>query len=290
MTGSTGRLAACVLTLSAAAIVTGAKPAFAAFEFVGAGARAGAMGDACSAVAEGAEAAFWNPASVVWLAGFGAVLGTDRPFGMKALETQRVGVAWSGGRMGVSAGLTAFGPEAYREATASIAASWRPSRRASFGVALRRLSLTGSGIAGRQWYAFDLGVCVTTGGQVRVSLWARNAGGTDPDAIARGGSLGIAWMASDRIRLSAEVLKEADLPPGLGAGLELSVRRGVWLRGGAGGEPERTCLGFGMARGAWVLDYAALYHTVLGLSHRVTLSLHLRPDEGPARGFERPRF
>jgi hypothetical protein len=265
------RIAAMILALS---MLASASLAGAAFEFTGLGARAGGMGDACSAIVVGAEGLFWNPASVVWQKGFGLSAGMSRPFGLSELETQSLSAAWCGRKLGLAAGLTVFGPEAYREATATGVLAWQVSRRVSLGTAIRRLSLSVFGVGDRQWQVFDLGACATAGKTVRMSLLARNAGGAATGLIGQGGSAAVSFWTSSRIRLSAEVSKEAGLPTGLGVGVEFTPHRGVRLRGGAGGEPERLSFGLGLQRGACVVDYAAIHHTVLGLSHRVSVSLH----------------
>jgi hypothetical protein len=270
----------------AAILVT--SPSDAAFEFIGLGARAGGMGDACSATVMGAEGLFWNPASIVWQQGFGLSACMARPYGFPELETQSLSAAWGGRKLGLAGGLTVFGPEAYREVSAIAGLAWRPSRRVSLGTAIRRLSLSVFGVGDRQWFVFDLGLCATAGETTRMSLWARNAGGTAIDLIGQGGSAALSCRTSARVWLSAEVSKEAGLPTGLGVGLEFEPHKGIRLRGGAGGEPERMSIGFGLARGACLLDYAAIHHTVLGLSHRISVSLQTRGRDTRSDGVSSP--
>ena len=73
--------------------------------------------------------------------------------------------------------------------------------------------------------------------------------------------------------LVADLRKESGMPTGSGVGLEYRLRPGMVLRLGAGGHPERMAAGLGVRKG-WVrVDYAALFHTVLGVSHRVSVHL-----------------
>ena len=255
----------------AIAAVGSVQPLSAAFEFTGMGARAGGMGDAYSVMARGAEGLFWNPASVVWQEGFSLYAGLDRPFGLSDLNTHSLSGAWCGRRAGMSLGLTRFGPEAYQEQAIAAALSWRPSPRESLGVTVRRLTLRMGNDVDRDWLAFDLGARAAVGRGTEVSLWAWNAGGSGTALVGQGGSAAIGFVPAQRIRVSAEMSKEAGLPVGFGVGLVHSPAEILTIRCGAGGQPERLSLGVGVSKGTWSVDYAAIHHTVLGLSHRVSL-------------------
>ena len=59
----------------------------------------------------------------------------------------------------------------------------------------------------------------------------------------------------------------------MSAGAEYNPARRVMLRMGVGARAERLSVGAGVIHRGFRIDYATLYHTVLGLSHRVSLTV-----------------
>ena len=143
--------------------------------------------------------------------------------------------------------------------------------RACLGVGVRRLAINLGDTPGRRWMAFDLGSDIAVTKTGRLSFWAWNAAGTATKHIGQGGAMGLSFNAADRIRISSEVSKESGYPTGLGVGIAYRPFNNVALRGGVGGRPERLSVGLGLVRGIWRVDYAAVHHTILGLSHRVSV-------------------
>lgn len=246
--------------------------AHAAFEFRPAGARARGLGDTFVAQAEGAEAVFWNPASVAW-GGIGVAGGYERPFGMAALETGTLGAALPLGRGAVGVGYQDYGFSLYREQAIGLMYGHRLSPRLGLGVGLRRLRLSVAGVEGRAWTAFDLGARVFLTRSVVLGLAAWNAGGAKVNLLGQGGMAGVGFTGAPGLTVLVDVRKEAGTPVGFSTGLEYRAGKGVTLRMGAGGRPERLSIGLGVERGVFRIDYAAAYHTVLGLSHRVSVTV-----------------
>ena len=247
------------------------RAADSAFEFKPLGAQAGGLGDAFSAMCDGADAVLWNPASVAGAGGLSFASGLDRAFGLVELDTHSLAVAWCGGRIGIGLGVTGFGFEAYGERSLRTVVAWRVTDRARLGAGVRWLAMDLGDAPRRRWAAFDLGSDVAVTRTSRLSFWAWNAGGTATKHIGQGGAMGLSFEPADRIRISAEVSKEAGHPTGLGIGIAYRPFGKVALRGGVGGRPERLSIGIGLPKGIWRVDYAAVHHTILGLSHRVSV-------------------
>ncbi len=254
-------------------------PTRAAFEFRPIGARAGGMGDTFVAQAEGVEALFWNPASVAWGRGVEGVGGYDRPFGMGALETQVVGVVVPVGKGVVGMGYLGYGFSLYLEQTYGVTYGVALSSRLGVGLMVRGIQVTVAGMERRRWAAFDLGVRAYLAEGLVWGLSAWNAGGAAVDLLGQGGMMGVGFEAAPGMRVLVDVRKEAGAPTGVSAGMEYRVGNGVALRTGVGGRPERLSLGVGVRRGVFRVDYAAIFHTVLGLSHRVSVLVGRRPSK-----------
>jgi hypothetical protein len=91
---------------------------------------------------------------------------------------------------------------------------------------------------------------------------------------------GVAVRAGPDIWLFGQVEKETGRATGGGAGVRWRVTPTVELRAGAGDQPERLSGGLGLRRGWLQVDYAALQHSLLGLTHRVSIAVNpLRHNE-----------
>ena len=245
----------------------------AAFEFQPVGARPGGLGDTFAGWAEGVEGVFWNPGAVAWGKGVSITGGYERPFGLAALDAHAIGTAASGGRTAVGLGYLEYGFRLYRERTAGLTIGLRVASRLGLGLRIRRMRLSVAGGANRAWTAFDLGARVVMGPKCSLGLAAWNAGGQSVDVLGQGGTAGVGFQVVPNLALLLDVRKEAGRPTGVSAGVEYSASHRVMLRMGAGGRAERLSVGVGVIHRGLRIDYATLYHTVLGLSHRVSLTM-----------------
>ena len=245
----------------------------AAFEFQAVGARPGGLGDTFAAWAEGVEGVFWNPGAVAWGKGVSVTGGYERPFGMAAMDAHAIGTVASAGRVAVGLGYLEYGFSLYRERTAGLTVGLRVASRLGLGLRIRRMQLSVAGGANRAWTAFDLGARIVFGPKFILGLSTWNAGGKSVDVLGQGGTAGAGFQVVPNLALLLDVRKEAGRPTGVSAGVEYVPARRVMLRMGAGGRAERLSVGAGVIHRGLRIDYATLYHTVLGLSHRVSLTM-----------------
>lgn len=245
----------------------------AAFEFQAVGARPGGLGDTFAGWAEGVDGVFWNAGAVAWGKGVGITGGYERPFGMAVLDAHAIGTVASTGRAAVGLGYMEYGFSLYRERTAGLTIGLRVASRLGLGVRIRRMQLSVAGAASRAWTAFDLGARIVLRPKVILGLAAWNAGGQSVDVLGQGGMAGVGFQVVPNLALLVDARKEAGRPTGVSTGVEYSPARRVMLRMGAGGRAERLSVGAGVIHRGLRIDYAALHHTVLGLSHRVSLTI-----------------
>ena len=249
------------------------QPTHSAFEFHPVGAQAAGVGDVGVAHVNGAEGLFWNPAAVVFGKGMDIFATYDRPFDLAALESQAVAGSVRWGRQGLGGTYEGFGFELYREQVFGGGYGYRVSDRVGMGLRIRSLALTLFGREKRQWMALDLGVRVLLSDSVGWGVVAWNASGVRTGVLGQGGAMGLAVRVADTANLFASVQKEAGVPTGFGVGVQHHVATMLVLRVGIGSQPERLSAGFGLHRGWFVMDYAGVWHTVLGMSHRVSLRI-----------------
>jgi hypothetical protein len=249
------------------------QPVYSAFEFHPVGAQAAGVGDVGVAHVNGAEGLFWNPASVVFGKNVSLFLAYDRPFALAALERQAAAVSVRWGRQGVGGTYEGFGFSLYREQVLGGVYGVRVLDRVGVGVRVRSLALTVSGQESRRWLVLDLGMRVLLSHEIDWGVAAWNVSGVQTGVLGQGGQMGVMIRVVEGVCLLASVQKEADMPTGFGVGVEHYMAKALVLRVGIGSHPERFSAGFGLRHGWFEIDYAGIVHTLLGMSHR--MSLHL---------------
>ena len=249
------------------------QPVNSAFEFHPIGAQTAGVGDVGVAHATGAEGLFWNPASVVFGKGASLFVAYDRPFDLAALESQAVAVYTRWGRQGFGGTYEGFGFALYREQVFGGVYGVRLLDKVGLGVRVRSLALTVSGQKSRRWLVFDLGMRVLLNDVIDWGVAAWNVSGVRTGVLGQGGQMGVNIQVVEAVCLLASVQKEAGMPTGFAVGVEHDVAKMLVLRVGIGSQPERFSAGFGLRQGWFEIDYAGVWHTLLGLSHRVSLQM-----------------
>ena len=244
---------------------------FAAFEFQPIGAHTSGTGDAGVALAAGAAGAYWNPAALTWgkrLSLFGMY---DRAFGIAELATHAFSAGLRIGRHGLGVRYTGFGFALYKEQVLGLAYGLRVFQQLSLGLGIRALQLSTAGMPTQHWVVFDAGIKLQMRENVFLGAAIWNAGGSHTSLLGQGGTVGMGIVAMPRVVLVADIQKEANFPTGAGIGIMYHIHPQLVLRTGAGSRPERLSAGFGLQKNGFAIDYAAVWHTVLGITHRASV-------------------
>ena len=265
------RLLACRLAFLFFAIHSAYLSSHAAFEFQPVGAHTAGAGDVGVALATGAAGAFWNPAAVAWGKRLSAFAAYDRPYGMAELTTQALSAGIRIGRHGLGMRYMGFGFSLYKERVFGAVCGLRVSGQASVGLGVRVLQISAAGMPTTQWTVFDLGLRWRLREGVFLGAVARNAGGKDASVLGQGGAVGVGVDVMPQVVVVADVQKEANFPVGAGIGMLYRVHPQLVIRTGMGTRPERLSAGFGVRQNGLAVDYAAMWHTVLGITHRASV-------------------
>ena len=242
-----------------------------AFEFQPIGAHTSATGDAGVALATGAAGAFWNPAALAWGKRI-SLFGTyDRPFGIAELATHAFSAGLRTGRHGLGVKYTGFGFALYKEQVLGLIYGLRVFQQLSLGFGIRALQLSTAGMPTQHWVVFDAGIKlqIREGVFLGAAIW--NAGGSHTSLLGQSGTVGMGIAIMPQVALVADIQKEATFPTGAGIGIIYHIHPQLVLRTGAGGQPERLSAGFGLRTGGFAIDYAAVWHTLLGITHRASV-------------------
>ena len=245
--------------------------AHAAFEFQPIGAHTSGTGDAGVALAAGAAGAFWNPAALAWgkrLSLFGTY---DQPFGIAELATHAFSAGLRIGRHGLGVRYTGFGFALYKEQVFGLIYGLRVFQQLSLGLGIRALQLSTAGIPTQHWVVFDVGIKLQMREGIFLGAAIWNAGSRHTSLLGQSGTVGMGIAIMPRVALVADIQKEANFPTGAGIGVLYHIHPQLVLRTGAGGHPERLSAGFGVQKNGFAIDYAAVWHTILGITHRASV-------------------
>lgn len=250
--------------------------AWSAFEPVYAGARPVGMAGAFVAVADDAEAAFLNPGGTPQVGRFALTSHYTRLFGMKELAQVSVsGVAPTAlGHIGLF--YHGLGSSLYREGVFGLSYGRSIGRRFHAGLTLRRLSLSIRNYEGASAFALDTGVLVDLPYNLRFGAMAHAAGrfaesglaAENPRIIQAGLS-----RTGDRLTVSFQLDRHPRHGYTTRVGQEFRLAEFVTVRAGLTTDPSLFYVGLGLAKGRIRTDYALSSHSLLGVTHRFSLTM-----------------
>ena len=242
-----------------------------AFEFQPIGAHTSGAGDTGVALATGAPGAYWNPAALAWGKRLSLFAAYDRPFGLTELATQAFSAGLRLGPHGLGARYTGFGFALYKEQVFGLVYGLRVFQQLSLGLGIRALQLSTAGIPTQHWMVFDAGIKLQIRENVFLGAAIWNAGSRHTSILGQSGTVGMGIVAMPQVVLAADIQKEANYPTGAGIGIMYHIHPQLVLRTGTGSRPERLSAGFGLRKNGFAIDYAAVWHTVLGITHRASV-------------------
>lgn len=277
-------LAGCFAAVLAVLLAAPPAPAQTTLTMEG-GARAAALGGAGTALA-GSAWGHANPASWGALGGRAVAFYATQGFGLSEMRLGALRYAEPTPWGTFAGGARTFGFDAYRETafTLGYARGVRlgTSRRVYAGLAARyyRLSLgersDGASYGSAGALGLSLGVLARPLPRLTLGAAATNVNGpsyAEGSDLAQTLSLGLAYQASDRLLVAADVFKDIDFPLSVRAGLEVLPVEVLAVRVGVATVPARVTAGIGLRLGRLRARLAAERHETLGWTPAAALGL-----------------
>ncbi len=84
--------------------------------------------------------------------------------------------------------------------------------------------------------------------------------------------VGLTYLPSDKLSVTAEVEKDIDFPVSVGVGMEYFLIDKLAVRAGIGTEPTQTSFGLGVYLNSVNIDFASSYHWVLGFTPSISVA------------------
>ncbi|MFQ6116145.1 MAG: helix-hairpin-helix domain-containing protein [bacterium] len=243
------------------------------------GARALAMGSSYVAVANTADALFLNPGGLSQISGTEISLFYQKPFGLEDLNFGAAIVSLPIWNQRFSFGLSAFGNTLYREQMFILAYSHNYQRKLFYGVSLKYQSIYIDEYGSTATLGLDLGLLVPITSQLKWGFHTRNMNrpsvGQSDEKLPQSFDTGISVQPNPRLMVNFEIFKDVRFAQEVRFGVEFKPFENLALRTGMADNPSRFSAGFGMSLNVLRVDYAFFTHNDLGLTHQMSISIHL---------------
>ncbi len=207
----------------------------------------------------------------------GLTLGAEQRFGLSELREGSAQVVARRGYTTLGIQAASFGSEAFRSSQFGLIAARRlfPSQPRALSIALRAdaVSISAGGDYGNGiGWGLSPSVWAEVTYALSVAVEARNVisgdvAGREP--LPADLRAGIAYLASDRLRLVADLVHDPAFGPAGHVGAEVQIVDVLVVRAGVGTDPQQVGLGAGLRIGNLRADLAATRHLLLGWSPSV---------------------
>ena len=241
------------------------------------GARPLGMGGAFVAAANTGDALYYNPAGL-WLISNPTVLTFySIPFDIRDLTTAACNFTYPAPIGNATISIESFGFDLYRETTVGFAYSQSFRQRLVYGIAVNydHLAIKNGGASAT--IGVDAGFLFKPHEKITVGFSSRNLNRPSiaHDKLPQVFLLGLSYRILDALTLNTDIYKDVKFPTDIRAGAEYQFAEKFWLRIGTGSEPSRFSAGLGFDFGAGTIDYAVYSHPELGVTHALSVSLHV---------------
>ncbi len=237
-------------------------------------ARAIAMGR-ISSIHQGIDAAFNNIAGLASIESLGFVASAERRFLLN--ETQNFGLAAAipsnNGAFGVRVG--SFGFEAYNENSISLGYSRQLSERMSIGGEFIYWNRSIPEYGSQGFLTFAVGLQAKVFEQVLLGFHLFNpirSAVNDEENTFPVVQIGVNYLVSDQLQVSAELEKDIDFPAIFRSGIDYKIQESLALRLGISTAPTLFTAGIGLdISPAFHMDIAGSIHQILGFTPGISV-------------------
>ena len=259
-------------------LIVSIQTAYSGFELRSNDARSAALGGAMTGMTENGWSLFVNPA------GMGHFDGSEVDFSFSPQLFGIAGLSDIGfaavsktaiGSIGIR--VQRFGNTLYRELTTTIGYA-RALDGFGVGIALHRYSVTIERYGSASTLGVDLGIQVRFLHSVRwgISLHNVNAPtiGAAKEKLPQQFQAGVVYLPDQNLRFTFDAQKQTAAEFSLRCGVEYALSV-ITLRAGFSEEPSEISGGFGIQLSSLQFDYGMTYHSVLGWTHRGSISFRI---------------
>ena len=177
-----------------------------------------------------------------------------------------------------------FGYKNYNESQLGVAYARSLGSKLDLGIKFNYYSFRIPSYTTSSAMTFEIGAIAHLTSQLHVGVHFYNPVGgklskTDNEKLGSIYKFGIGYEASENFMISAEIVKQEDLPVNVNAGVEYNFAKQFFARMGIVSENESPYAGAGISWANLRLDVSASYHPQLGLSPGIMLIVNFKSDK-----------
>lgn len=250
----------------------------AAFDNCGSSAKALSLGNASVALTDEASTVLTNPGALGFLEHRGFQASLSRLFELDELSEREFYAVLLLRRLSLGAGLYMFGErDYYLESLLTFAFAYRVTDHLSLGLNSKYMRVSFSAeYEPLSAFAIDMGSTYRVNPRVQLAFVARNLNQPElvrgSDDVSTNFCFGLAVFPFKEVTLLLDLTYEERYKEQLHLGQEITLVENLPLRFGIQTSPARYALGVGFHFHKLVLDYGYANHSVLGDTHKISLS------------------
>lgn len=174
-----------------------------------------------------------------------------------------------------------FGFKNYNESQLGLAYARSLGDKLDFGAKFNYYSFRIPGYQNASTVNFELGAIAHLTEQLHIGIHFYNPVGgtlskTDNEKLSSIYKFGIGYEASENFLVSAEIIKQEDMPVNVNAGMQYNFQNQFFVRAGIASSNESPYAGAGLSWNNLRIDISASYHPQLGISPGLMLIVNLK--------------
>jgi hypothetical protein len=174
-----------------------------------------------------------------------------------------------------------FGFKDYNESQIGLAYARSVGTKLDIGIKFNYYSFRIPAYQSSSSVNFEMGAIVHLTDKLNVGVHFYNPVGgnlskTNNEKLSSVYTFGIGYEASENFLVSAEIVKQEDLPVNVNAGVQYNFQKQFFVRAGINSENESPYAGAGLSWKDLRLDVSASYHPQLGLSPGLMLIVNFK--------------
>lgn len=174
-----------------------------------------------------------------------------------------------------------FGFKNYNESQVGIAYARSAGNKLDLGIKFNYYSFRIPGFESPSTINFEIGAIAHLTEKLNAGIHFYNPVGgqlskTENDKLGSIYSFGIGYEVSNNFLISAEIVKQEDLPVNINAGVQYHFAQQFFVRFGIASQNESPFAGAGIAWNQFRIDISASYHPQLGVSPGLMLLIYFK--------------
>ena len=177
-----------------------------------------------------------------------------------------------------------FGYKNYNESQLGIAYARNVGNKLDIGIKFNYYSFRIPGYGGSSAVNFEIGCIAHLTDKLNAGVHFYNPVGgmlskTTDEKLSSIYKFGIGYEASDQFFISAEIMKQEDLPVNVNAGVQYNFEKQLFARFGIATETASPYAGAGVSWSNFRIDVSASYHPQLGISPGLMLIMNFKSKQ-----------